>query len=165
MACLKAYFTNCKEYWYMWSRMGRSFITKYKIEPRILTSLYWFLVSSNFYSSIRDSWIFLFISSQVFLLCSRVEIKFTSSSKVSYLLSFSSYSISFSNSDFFCLKHTKFNWFSYRCYSFKGSSFIITSDKSYTSTPSKFTVKFITFNYIYNQVFKNFVKKYNFFNK
>ena len=103
IAFLKSYFMYYNEYWYIESIMERSFITKNKIEPLTLIYLYWFLVSSIFFSKIVDSIILLLISSLVFLLYSRVEIKLTSSNKVSYLLSFSNCNINFSHSIIFFL--------------------------------------------------------------
>ena len=110
--------------------MDKSLITKNKIEPLILTSLYPFLVFSIFSSNLVDSSIFILISSEVNLLLSSVYIKLTSSSSVSGLLSFKSCKISFSHSVIFYLYPAKFTILSSLYYSIYGYSFFTTSAKS-----------------------------------
>ena len=117
----------CNEYWYIGSIIDKSFITKNKIEPLIDTSLYPFLVNSIFYSKIVDSSIFTLISSEVTFELSKVDIKSTSSNKVSGLLSFNNCKISFSQSVIFFLYPAKLTILSSLYYSIAGSSFFTTS--------------------------------------
>ncbi len=123
--------------------MERSFITKNSTDPLIETLLYWLRVFSIFYSKTVDSSIFNFISSEVSLELSRVDINSTSSKRVSGLLSFNIYKISFSHSVILFLYPAKLTILSSLYFSIMGYSFLTTSANSWSSNPSKVTVKLI----------------------
>ena len=136
---------NWSEYWYMFSMIDKSLMTKNKIDPLVATGMYCYRIAVMFFSSFLLSYILTLMFLDAYWEFFRVYINSMSSRIVSAFAFFSNLKM-LSYDSFSFLLHSPINTiFSSLCFYTYYLSCFTTIAKSCYSNPLKVTVKLMIF--------------------